>query len=289
MSVTEPAKLRSLRRKRKVATVWQLAFTLLAVVFTLVPILWALITSFKTTTEISQYPPTLYPHSPTLEHYIYGVFVNPEFLHYLFNTALVVLASIVICLTCSALAAHAVARYRFRGRELLMFMMFSTVMIPGVAVVIPLYLMAVYSNLYDTIWCLVLVYSAWLTPTLIWLLRGFVIGIPLELEEAARIDGCSRIGAFFRIVLPLLKPGLLAGTVLIFTNIWNEFLIGYSLVQSNSARIVQVGIYSNLTEVGLQWGRLTADAMIALLPVLIMYGFMQKSFVQGLSAGAVKG
>jgi ABC-type glycerol-3-phosphate transport system permease component len=287
--MAETSKPRSRTRKKKIATVCQLTFAFTAAAFAVIPIMWALITSFKPTDEIAQYPPTLYPHTFTLEHYIYGVFVNPHFLKYLLNTAIVVALAIVICLLCASFAAHAVARYRFRGRDLLMFMMFATIMIPGVAVVIPLYLMAVYTNLYDTIWTLVLVYSAWLTPTLIWLLRGFVIGIPLELEEAARIDGCSRHGAFFRIVLPLLKPGLLAGTVLIFTNVWNEFLIGYSLVQSDSVRLVQVGIYSNLTEVGLEWGRLTADATIALLPVLIVYGFMQKSFVQGLSAGAVKG
>lgn len=260
-----------------------------ATLFSLVPILWALSTSLKSPREVAIYPPTLLPQSVTLENYYGAVFNNEAFLQYLLNTALIVMVATVLCLICSAHAAYAVARYRFRGSALLMMAMFSTIMIPGVAVVIPLYLLSVKTGIYDTIVVLIIVYSAWLTPTLVWLLRGFVIGIPVELEEAARIDGYSKLGAFYRITFPLLRSGLLAGSVLIFANIWNEFLLGYSLVQSDSARVVQVGIYANLTEVGVQWGRLTAAAITAMVPVVCVYAFLQKAFVQGLSAGAVKG
>lgn len=270
----------------------KLAMTLVlgfALLFALAPILWAVLTSLKGPREVALYPPTFWPQAPTLENYRFAVFYNDTFLHYLFNTALIVVAATVICLVFSAHAAQAVARFRFRGAGLLMFAMFSTIMIPGVAVVIPLYLLSVKAGIYDTIVVLVLVYSAWLTPTLIWLLRGFVNAIPVELEEAGRIDGYSRIGVFYRITFPLMRSGLLAGAVLIFANIWNEFLLGYSLVQSETARVIQVGIYANLTEVGVQWGRLTAAAVTAAVPVLIVYAFLQKAFVQGLSAGAVKG
>jgi multiple sugar transport system permease protein len=260
-----------------------------AVIFALAPILWAILTSLKGPKEVALYPPTFLPQSLTLDNYRFAVIYNGTFLHYLFNTALIVVAATIICLVFSAHAAHAVARYKFRGSALLMFAMFSTIMIPGVAVVIPLYLLSVKAGIYDTITVLVLVYSAWLSPTLIWLLRGFVNAIPIELEEAGRIDGYSRIAVFYRVTLPLMRSGLLAGAVLIFANIWNEFLLGYSLVQSETARVVQVGIYANLTEVGVQWGRLTAAAVTATVPVLIIYAFLQKAFVQGLSTGAVKG
>jgi multiple sugar transport system permease protein len=243
----------------------------------------------KSPQEVALYPPTLLPQNPTLENYRGAVFHNDTFLHYLFNTALIVVAATILCLALSAHAAYAVGRFRFRGANLIMFAMFSTIMVPGVAVVLPLYILSVKAGLYDTIAVLILVYSAWLTPTLIWLLRGFVISIPVELEEAARIDGCSRLGVLYRVTFPLLRSGVLAGAVLIFANIWNEFLIGYSLVQSETSRVVQVGIYANLTEVGVQWGRLTACAVTAMVPVLIVYAFLQKAFVQGLSAGAVKG
>src|SRR5208282_2823688 len=139
----------------------------------------------------------------------------------------------------------------------------------------------IYTGLYDTLWVLVLAYSAWLTPTLVWLLRGFVANIPNELEESALIDGCSRWGAFCRITLPLLRPGLMAGSVLVFANIWNEFVLGYSLVLSDEVRLVQVGIYANVSEVGPRWGPLTAAAIGASIPVLIAYAFMQRSFIQG--------
>lgn len=260
-----------------------------AVLFAVVPVLWAVLTSLKSPREVALYPPTLLPQNLTFENYWSAVLNNGTYLHYLFNTVLIVVAATILCLVCAAHAAHAVARYRFRGSGLLMLAMFSTIMIPGVAVVIPLYMLSVEAGIYDTILVLILVYSAWLIPTLVWLLRGFVIVIPIELEEAGRIDGYSRLGVFYRVTLPLMKPGLLAGAVLIFANIWNEFLLGYSLVQSETARVIQVGIYANLTEVGVQWSRLTAAAVAAMLPVLIVYAFLQKAFVQGLSAGAVKG
>lgn len=275
-------------RKALVAAVTSLFLTF-ALLFSIIPILWAVLTSLKAAPEVALYPPTFLPNVVTFENYRSAVFYNETYLQYLLNTAMIVAVATVICLLCASHAAHAVARFKFRGSSTLMFAMFSTIMIPGVAVVIPLYMLSVKVGIYDSILVLILVYSAWLTPTLTWLLRGFVLGIPVELEEAARIDGYSRIGAFYRITLPLLRPGLLAGSVLIFANIWNEFLLGYSLVQSETARVIQVGIYANLTEVGVQWGRLTAAAVFAMLPVLIMYAFLQKAFVQGLSAGAVKG
>jgi multiple sugar transport system permease protein len=285
MSTVQPK--RNLRRiAGKAMTV---IFLFLATVFAVAPILWAVLTSLKSPKEVALYPPTFFPQHLTFENYLGAVINNGTYLHYLLNTAMIVVAATVLCLICSAHAAHAVARFRFRGSNVLMFAMFSTVMIPGVAVVIPLYLLSVRAGIYDTVLVLILVYSAWLTPTLVWLLRGFVLVIPYELEEAARIDGYSRLGAFYRVTLPLLRSGLLAGAVLIFANIWNEFLLGYSLVQSETARVIQVGIYANLTEVGVQWSRLTAAAVTAMLPVMIIYAFLQKAFVQGLSAGAVKG
>jgi len=259
-----------------------------ALAFALGPILWGLSTSLKTPEEINALPPTWIPHEITFANYAEAVF-SARFLRHVLNTVLVVAACLAISLWVSAHAAYAAARFRFRGKNLILILMWTTIMIPGVAVIVPLYLASVWTGLYDTLWALILVYSAWLVPTLIWLLRGFVSGIPVELEEAARIDGCSRLSAFYRITLPLLRPGLLAGSVLVFTLVWNEFLIGYSLVLSNESRLVQVGIYFFITEVGIKWGPLTAAAIGAILPILIAYAFLQRAFIQGLSAGAVKG
>jgi len=275
-------------RSARLARATEYLILVLACAFALGPILWALSTSLKPAAEISRFPPTLVPRTLTLDNYVKGV-LTPKFLRYMFNTALVFGVSLVLCLIVSSHAAHAAARSRFAGKNIMMMMMFATIMIPGVAIIVPLYLGSIQVGLYDTIWVLVLVYIAWLSPTLVWLLRGFVASIPVELEESARIDGCSRLMAFYRITFPLLRPGLLAGTVLVFANIWNEFLIGYCLVLSDTSRLVQVGIYFFITEVGIDWGGLMAGAIWASVPIIVAYACLQRAFVQGLSAGAVKG
>ena len=158
-----------------------------ATLFSIVPIIWAILTSLKTPREVALYPPTFFPKDLTFENYLSAVFYNATFLHYLFNTVCIVAVATVLCLFCASHAAHAVARYRFRGSSVLMLAMFSTIMIPGVAVVIPLYLLSIKAGIYDTVLVLILVYSAWLTPTLVWLLRGFIIAIPWDpLESTCR-------------------------------------------------------------------------------------------------------
>jgi len=259
-----------------------------ATLYALVPILWALSTSLKPSAEISAFPPSWLPHAFTLDNYIEGVF-TAKFLRQMANTAIVVGACMIIAIGLSVHAAYAATRFKFLGKRTILVLLWSTIMIPGVAVIVPLYLASIWTGLYDTLWALIIVYSAWLVPTLVWLLQGFVAGVPVELEEAARIDGCSRMGAFYRITLPLLRPGLVASGVLVFTMVWNEFLIGYSLVLSDETRLVQVGIYFFITEVGIKWGPLTAAAIASVAPVLIAYAFLQRAFIQGLSAGAVKG
>jgi len=276
------------RRAGRLARAAEYLILLLACAFALVPILWGLSTSLKPTAEISRFPPTLIPQTLTLDNYVKGVF-TAKFLRYMLNTVLVFGVSLAFCLILSSHAAYAAARSRFAGKNVMLMLMFATIMIPGVAIIVPLYLGSISVGLYDTIWILVLVYSAWLTPTLVWLLQGFVASVPVELEESARIDGCSRLTAFYRITFPLLRPGLLAGTVLVFANIWNEFLIGYCLILSDTNRLVQVGIYFFITEVGIDWGGLMAGAMWASVPIIVAYAFLQRAFVQGLSAGAVKG
>ena len=259
----------------------------LATVFVLVPILWGLSTSLKPITEVNSSPPTWLPNTLTFENYVSGA-LDPKSFLFLRNTVIVIALSLLLSLTLAAHAAWAVVRRKFVGKELLLFLMWATIMIPGISIIVPLYLIAVDLNLYDTYWILVLVYSAWAVPTLVWLLRGFIAGIPAELEEAARIDGCSSAGAFYRITLRLMPPGLLAGSVLVFVNIWNEFLIGYSLVLSDERRIVQVGLYSFITEAGIEWGPMMAWLIGSLVPVVVLYAFLQRYFVQGLTGGALK-
>jgi len=187
------------------------------------------------------------------------------------------------------MAAWATVRFHFRGREVLLLVMWSTIMVPGIAVVVPLYGLAVDVGLYDTLWAPALVFSAWLVPTLVWLLRGFIAAVPAELEESAQIDGCTPLGAFVRVTVPLLWPGLVAAAILVFVMIWNDFLIGYSLTLSDENRLVQVGIYAFMTETGVEYGPLCAAAIASIIPIVVLYALLQRYFIQGLTGGAVKG
>lgn len=260
----------------------------LALAFALLPLGWALSTSLKAPLDVHAVPPLWLPPRPTLANYASAV-LEGRFSRYLVNTLLVVFASLVLSSLLALHAAWATVRFRFAGREGLLLLMWATIMIPGIAVIVPLYMASVDLGLYDTLWALIIVYSAWLVPTLVWLLRGFIAAVPAELEEAARIDGCSRIGAFWRVTVPLLRPGLLAAGVLVFVMVWNEFLIGYSLTLSDENRMIQVGIYYFMTETGVEYGPLTAAAIVSVIPIAVLYALLQRAFIQGLTGGAVKG
>lgn len=259
-----------------------------AAAFALIPLLWGLSTSLKSAVEANIWPPTWMPKQPTFDHFS-TVLNNPKYLRYLLNTVIVTVAVMLIGVTLSAHAAWAVVRHNFNGKKVMLFLMWTTIMIPGISIIVPLYLIAVNFGLYDTYAVLVLVYCATIVPTLVWLLRGFVASIPAELEEAALIDGCGRIAVFYRIVLPLLRPGLGAAAVLVFVTVWNEFLIGYALVLGDEHRLIQVGVYYFVTDTGIEWGPLMAGMFISVLPVVILFASLQKFFIQGLTGGAVKG
>lgn len=259
-----------------------------ALAFALLPLLWGLSTSLKAQIDVHKFPPVWIPSPPTIANYADAVF-DIRFGRYLVNTLIVVFASLVLSTALALHAAWATVRFRFAGREGILLVMWATIMVPGIAVIVPLYMASVDLGLYDTLASLVIVYSAWLVPTLVWLLRGFIAAIPYELEEAARIDGCSRIGAFWRVTMPLLRPGLLAAGVLVFVMVWNEFLIGYSLTLSDGNRMIQVGIYYFMTETGVEYGPLTAAAIASIAPIAVLYALLQRAFIQGLTGGAVKG
>jgi len=261
---------------------------ILACAFALLPVLWGLSTSFKFAGEVHAWPPSWLPATPTLQNWKDAV-LDPRFLRYVLNTLFVVGVSLVISITFALMAAWATVRFHFRGREVLLLVMWSTIMVPGIAVVVPLYGLAVDVGLYDTLWAPALVFSAWLVPTLVWLLRGFIAAVPAELEESAQIDGCTPLGAFVRVTVPLLWPGLVAAAILVFVMIWNDFLIGYSLTLSDENRLVQVGIYAFMTETGVEYGPLCAAAIASIIPIVVLYALLQRYFIQGLTGGAVKG
>jgi ABC-type glycerol-3-phosphate transport system permease component len=205
------------------------------------------------------------------------------------NGLIVVVGTILLVLIVGAHAGYAAARFHFRGREALLFAMLSTMMLPGIATVIPQYLLASKLGLYDTRLVLILVYSAWQLPSIVWIMRGFFLAIPRELEESARVDGCSYLGAFYRVVLPLAWPGLGACAVLVFVWVWNEFILALNLTLTNHSRPLSVGLYFFIGEAGIDWGRITAFAAVAAIPVVVAFLFLQRTLMSGLTEGALKG
>jgi multiple sugar transport system permease protein len=263
------------------------AILLLASIFVLVPLAWAISTSFKDLAEATAYPPRWIAMVPTLENYDF-VFHSEKLRRYFQNSFEVIFATVVVSLLLGVPAAYAVERGRFFGKEGMMKALLATKMLAGVAIIVPLYLVMSRIGLYDTRIALVSVYSATVIPTVVWLLRGFVARVPKELEEAAEVDGCSPLGSFLRVTLPLLRTGMIAAVVFIFVTIWNDFLIAYSLVQSESNRTIQIGIYFFVSDTGVQWGRMMAAVLLSSAPVLLMYALLQRSFIQGMGGGAVK-
>lgn len=280
-------------KRRQPPSVWlkdaaMFGVLLLAGIFSLIPIYWAVNTSLKPEANIVSYPPQWWPHPLTLEHYFYVLFQSSIPRNYL-NSIILAFGTIILVLTLGVHAAYAAARYNFRGKNSLLFVLLATIMIPGIVTLIPVYMMAVQLGLHDTYLVLVLVFAAWQTPTVVWLLRAFFENIPRELDEAALIDGCSRLGAFYRVVLPLAQPGLAAAAILVFIWVWNEFIIALNLTASNKTRPLTVGLFFCVGEMGIEWGKMAAAASAALLPVIALFAFLQRRFIQGLTAGAIKG
>ena len=261
---------------------------ILAIFFALAPIYWAINTSLKPEASIVTYPPQWIPQTPTLNNY-YDVITTSSMLQNYLNSFLIVAGTIIVVIVLGAHAAYASARFNFRGKNTLLFILLATIMVPGIVTLIPLYLVAVQLGLHNTYITLILVFAAWQTPTIVWLLRSFFENIPRELEDAALIDGCTRMGAFYKIVLPLAQPGLIAGSIVVFVWVWNEFLIALNLTASNAVRPLTVGLYFYVGENGIQWGDLTAAACLALLPVICLFALLQRRFIQGLTSGATKG
>ena len=256
--------------------------------FTLIPILWAISTSLKPEELIVQYPPKWIPSEITLDNYVKVIFMS-NFLTYFFNSIKVACISILASMFISAHAAYAASRFNFKGKKQLLFIILMTSMIPGIAVLIPLYLTSVKVGLYNTFTVMILIYTAWRTPLLVWVLKGFFDTIPKEIEEAARVDGCSPLRTFYQLILPISQAGLAAGALLSAVYVWNDFLIAFSFTTKDELRLLSVGLYNYITQYGIQWGQLMSAVIISLLPVVILFICLQSRFVDGLSAGAVKG
>lgn len=261
---------------------------LFGVAFSPFPIVWAISTSLKSTAEAVAFPPTIIPHHVTLNHYV-KVFVESNFARYLLNSAIVALSAAICAVTIGVHAGYAAARYPFPAKRLLLFVILSTIMIPLVVVMVPSYVLASKLGLVNTYAALIIVYTGWQLPPVVWFMRGFFEKIPKELGEAALVDGCGHLTAFYRVVLPACLPGIAASMIIVFTWVWNEFIIALTLTTSDSMRLAPVGLYYYVGENGIQWGALMAAAVVTIGPVVVFFSFLQRYLISGLTGGAVKG
>jgi len=258
------------------------------VIFSLFPLVWTFLTSIKIESDIVTSTLQYIPRRATFDNYV-AIWQRSGFPTLIANSAVVTTITMVICLTIGTLAAYGFSRYHFRGRNALLLFYLVIRMFPVVLLIIPLFIMMRNLGLLDSRVGLALAYTTFLLPLCTWMLKGFFDAIPADLEDAARIDGCTRLGALFRIILPLARAGLVATAVFIAIAAWNEFLFALMLTTSQGSRTWPVGLQLMVGEFQLPWGALSAGGIISIIPVIIFFSIVQQALIRGLTTGAVKG
>jgi multiple sugar transport system permease protein len=282
-------------RKPKSArrTSWRIFLVLvLAVmlVWTFVPIYWMLATSLKTAAEAAHVSPSLYPHHPTGSNYV-GLFNGPfPFGTFLKNSVITSLITAAITVVLSALCGYSFARGRYTLRAPLTWSVLATQMLPLAVLLVPLYLEFLNLHLLNTYLGLIIGYCSFSLPFGAWLMKGFIEGIPIEIENAARVDGSSRLFVFGRIILPLAGPGLVTTGVFVFMNTWNNLLYPLTLITQNKAQTLPAGLLLSFTgQFKTDWGGMMAAALLTTVPLVVAFFAIQRFLVRGLTAGALAG
>jgi multiple sugar transport system permease protein len=267
-----------------------LIYSILAVYLfiTLAPLIWVLSTSFKSNQEAMSFPPKFFSANPTLENYIF-VLMDPKLVLSLANSLVVSLGSTALSVAVSALGGYAFARYNFKGKNQIMSVILGLFMIPVVINIIPLYIMLANVGLLNSLIALILTFQILIIPLNIFLLKNYFEALPKELEEAALIDGCSRLGALWRVTVPLSIPALLIAAILSFRFSWNEFVLPVVLSNKPDSMLFQVALYQFISLYRIDWGYLTAGINIAIIPVVVLMLIFQKRMIRGLTLGAVRG
>jgi len=252
------------------------------------PALWILFTSLKTETELMGYPITYLPNAPTLGNYVQA-FTEQPLLRFLWNSFVVASLSTALCVFVSALAAYALTRLRVTRSNLIMAALMAVAMFPLISLMVPLFKMMRDLGLLNTYLALILPYAVLSMPVCTLVLASFFQDIEPDLEAAAMIDGCSRVGALFRVVVPLSAPGVFTAAILAFVNAWDEFLLALTMMNRLSMRTLSVGITLYQGEFAFPWPLISAALIVAIVPVSILIAVFQERVVGGLTAGGVKG
>jgi N,N'-diacetylchitobiose transport system permease protein len=293
-----PALRRRARRRRLRRAAWN-SVGLLVFAVIIFPVFWMISTAFKPDTEIISATPTWFSTSPTLEHFRDAVdpTLHPGFWDGVKNSLLIVGITVVASIVLAFLAAVALAKYQFTGRRVFVALMIGILMLPAVGLVIPLYVVLARYGLTNqedafptgALMGVIVTFLTFLLPFAVWTLRGFIMGIPRELEEAAMVDGSSRLGAFVRILLPLVAPGLVATSIFVFITAWNEYIFANVILssQGNQTLTIWLAAFTG-TSTNTDWGALMAASTLTAIPVVVFFLLVQRKIAFGLTAGAVK-
>jgi len=256
------------------------AFIIFILIFSLFPLVWMLSTSFKPEIETTKLPPKYVPEHFTFENYTH-VFKETMIPKFIFNTFFVAIMSAVGVLILGSLAAYGFSRYRFKGKQGLMFLLLSSVLISGALIIVPLYVLYIKFNLLNTYFGLIVIYIVQALPICTWLLKGHFDNIPKSLDESAMLDGCSRLKVLVTIILPLSKSGIIASFLYTIILVWREFIMAQTFITKNELKTLPVGVYQFFTELGIQWGQLSATIMISTIPMVVVFSLLQKYFNPG--------
>ena len=265
--------------------VW--VFLILVTLYCLFPFAWMLSTSLKTEAEAFRMPPTWIPLEPTGASYI-GIWVRKNFGTYFFNSTVISLATALLSTFFGALAGYGFSRFLFKGRRFLIGFFLATQMLPGVLLVGPYFKILSKVGLYDTRTGLIIAFLTICLPFSTWMMKGFIDKVPVELDQSAMVDGCSRMGIFFKIILPIVAPGMVATILFAFLLAWGDLLWALCLTSSEPMITVTLGIARTVGEFRIIWPMLMAGSLVGGMPAIILYVFLQRLLVQGLTAGAVK-
>jgi N,N'-diacetylchitobiose transport system permease protein len=252
------------------------------------PVYWMVTTALKPGNDILRYRPKLFPHPATLANFGDAIH-RPYFWQDVRNSLIVTGVVVLLSVTVAFFAALALAKFRFHGRKAAIVIIIAVQMVPLNALIIPLYILLSRVHQVDKLTGVIVTYLTFVLPFCVWTLRGFMLGVPKELEEAAMVDGSTRLGAFVRILLPLVAPGLVATSIFAFIQAWNEFLVAYVVLSSPSHQTLTVWLASFTTLHGTDWGGLMAGATLTALPVVFFFALVQRRIAFGLTAGAVRG
>lgn len=280
---------RTVTSRRRLSTTTVLAYLVLAVVcvFNLLPFAFMLFTSLKTDQEAYAIPPTFLPQQPTLDAYA-QVLVWSDFPRYFWNSTIVSLGTALLSTILGALAGYGFSRFNFRGRGTFLGLFLATQMLPGVLLVGPYFKLLSAVGLYNTYLGLILAFTTITLPFSTWMLKGFVDTVPEEMDHAALVDGCTPFGAFVRVVLPVIGPGMVATIVFAFLLAWGDLLWALVLTGSDDMAMVTLGLSRLVTQFRIIWPQLMAGSIIASVPCMVLYLALQGYLVKGLTAGAVK-